>query len=115
MSCKVSKIGSANPDEVKNDLDYLMIMFETIAPRARSGFANEGRGAMIVDLTNLPEVGGGYLSISRLLVELGAVPDKKLGQTLQSYDPLTEFVAIVRRSDRSLHGYVLRYATDEDA
>jgi hypothetical protein len=109
---KVHRTGSFNPGSVENDLDYIMSMFETIAHKARAGYANEGRGAMIVDFSTAPEVGGGYLSISRLLVELGTVPDKKLEQTLQDYNPVTEFVAVVRRSDRSLHGYVLRYSAE---
>jgi hypothetical protein len=64
---------------------------------------------MIIDLSHAPEVGGGYLSISRLLIELGTVPDETLEQTLNAYNAETEFVAVVRRSDQSLHGYILRY------
>jgi membrane-bound lytic murein transglycosylase len=84
-------------------------MFDVIADRARAGYLNEGRGAMIIDLSHAPEVGGGYLSISRLLIELGTVPDETLEQTLNAYNAETEFVAVVRRSDQSLHGYILRY------
>ena len=105
----VQRTDSSNSERVNNDLDYIMSMFETIAARAQTGYSNEGRGAMIVDLTNTPEVAGGYLSISRLLIELGAVPDKVLEHTLGDYDPATEFVAVVRRPDQSLHGYIFRY------
>ena len=84
-------------------------MFETIADITRAGYLNEGRGAMVVDLSRTPEVNGGYLSISRLLVDLGVVPDKTLEQTLLAYDPAVEFVVIVRRADHTLHGYVLSY------
>ena len=93
----VQRTDSSNSESVDNDLDHIMSMFETIAARTRAGYTNEGRGAMIVDLTNVPEVAGGYLSISRLLIELGAVPDKALEHTLGAYDPATEFVAVVRR------------------
>ncbi len=105
----VQHTSSSKPESVDNDLDHIISMFDIIAKRARAGYLNEGRGAMIVDLTNAPEVGGGYLSISRLLIELGTVPDKMLEQTLGTYDTETEFVAVVRRSDQSLHGYILRY------
>ena len=105
----VQRTDSANSERIDDDLDYITSMFETIAAGARAGYTNEGRGAMIVDLTNAPEVGGGYLSISRLLIELGAVPDKVLERTLGVYDPATEFVAVVRRPNQSLHGYIFRY------
>lgn len=97
---------------VEQDLACIMAWFETIARQARSGYNGEGRGAMIVDLSR-PEVAGGYLSISRLLVELGGITDEKLEQTMRSYDPGSEFVAIVRRPDRSLHGYVLKFSAGE--
>ncbi len=93
-----------------DDLACLRFVFEIIAHAARRGFADEGRGAMIVDLSHGPEVNGGYLSLSRLLVELGQVPDEQWEHTLRGYDPATEFVAIVRRPDRSLHGYILSYS-----
>ena len=100
---------SSGPENVDNDLHFIMSMLDVIADRARAGYLNEGRGAMIIDLSHAPEVGGGYLSISRLLIELGTVPDKTLEQTLNAYNAETEFVAVVRRSDQSLHGYILRY------
>lgn len=105
----IRSTSAANPDNVEKDLDYILAMFELIAHKAQTGYANEGRGAMIVDLTNMPEVNGGYLSLTRLLVELGDIPDQTLEETLQSYSPETEFVAVVRRADRSLHGYILSY------
>ena len=101
--------GQASPGSVASDLDQVSSMFETITHMTRTGFVNEGRGAMVIDLSQTPEVNGGYLSISRLLVELGAVPDRTLEQTLQAYDPAIEFVVIVRRADQSLHGYILSY------
>lgn len=84
-------------------------MFDVIAEMSRAGYGNEGRGAMIVDLSGGAEIRGGYLSLSRLLVELGSIPDETLRQTLQQYQPVTEFVAVVRRADRTLHGYILSY------
>jgi SOS response regulatory protein OraA/RecX len=99
----------ARPSSVESDLELVSSMLETITDLTRAGYLNEGRGAMVVDLSQSPEVNGGYLSISRLLVELGVIPDKTLEQTLQAYDPAAEFVVIVRRADRSLHGYVLSY------
>jgi hypothetical protein len=100
---------STRTSNVKSDLKLVSSMLETITTMTRAGFLNEGRGAMVIDLSQTPDVNGGYLSISRLLVELGDVPDKTLEQTLQAYDPAVEFVVIVRRADRSLHGYVLSY------
>lgn len=97
------------PGSVESDLQQVASMFETIVDMTRAGYLNEGRGAMVVDLSSAPEVNGGYLSISRLLVELGDVPDKTLEQTLLAYEPAIEFVVIVRRPDRTLHGYVLSY------
>ena len=100
---------STMTSSVESDLKLVSSMLETITTMTRAGYLNEGRGAMVVDLSQSPEVNGGYLSISRLLVELGAIPDKALEQTLQAYDPAVEFVVIVRWADRSLHGYVLSY------
>ena len=99
---------------VEDDLAYLKSVYDIIVHKARLGYAEEGRGAMIVDLTNPREIGGGYLSISRILVELGTVPDQQWEQTLQGYHPQIEFVAIVRRADQSLHGYVLNYLETND-
>ena len=98
-----------SPVGIGDDLAFIQSMFGTIARYARQGYADEGRGAMIVDLRRGPEIGGGYLSVSRLLVELGNLPDGQWEQTLQGYDPGAEFVVIVRRPDSSLHGYVLGY------
>lgn len=91
------------------ELAVIESMFGVIAGQARQGYAEEGRGAMIVDLSGGPEISGGYLSLSRLLVELGGVPDGQWEATLQGYAPEAEFVVIVRRPDRSLRGYVLRF------
>ncbi len=95
---------------IKGDLTYIRTVFELLALKARLGFDDEGRGAMIIDLSHGPEPNGGYLSLSRLLVELGNLPDEQWETTLQGYDPDTEFVAIVRRPDLSLHGYILSYS-----
>ncbi len=100
---------SPGPGSVESDLEQVTSIFDAITDMTRAGYLNEGRGAMVVDLSQTPEVNGGYLSISRLLVQLGVVPDKALEQTLQAYDPAVEFVVIVRRADQSLHGYILSY------
>jgi hypothetical protein len=100
---------STRTSSVDSDLKLVSSMRETITMMTRAGYLNEGRGAMVIDLSQAPEVNGGYLSISRLLVELGVIPDKALEQTLRAYDPAVEFVVIVRRADRSLHGYILGY------
>ena len=95
---------------IEDDLTCLRSVFDLIAPQASTGYVEEGRGAMIIDVSKPAEIEGGYLSLSRLLVELGNVPDSQWEQTLQGYDPTTEFVAIVRRPDQSLHGYILSYS-----
>jgi hypothetical protein len=102
-------ISPVNAGSEAHDLACLRSIFDLIAEMARAGYGNEGRGAMIVDLSGGPEIRGGYLSLSRLLVELGSIPDETLRQTLQQYQPAIEFVAVVRRADRTLHGYILSY------
>ena len=97
------------PGGEKTDIEYIFSLYEILAHKARQGYANEGRGVIVLDLSTAPEIGGGYLSAARLLVELGGVPDERLGETMQSYNPHTEFVTLVRRADYSLHGYILKY------
>ena len=43
-------------------LNYIIASFETIAAEAQSGYENEGRGAVVLDLRDSPQVSGHYLA-----------------------------------------------------
>jgi hypothetical protein len=41
----------ARPSSVESDLELVSSMLETITDLTRAGYLNEGRGAMVVDLS----------------------------------------------------------------
>ncbi len=77
-------------------LNYIIASFETIAAEAQSGYENEGRGAVVLDLRDSPQVSGHYLSLSRILIEVGPLPDDKAGEYLLTYNPASEVVILTK-------------------
>ncbi len=83
--------------DIQSDiLNYIISSFETIVAEAHSGYKSEGRGAVVIDLRHSPHVSGGYLSVSRILVEVGPLPDDNAGSHLRTYNPACEVVILAR-------------------
>ncbi|MEM7342799.1 MAG: hypothetical protein AAF485_01020 [Chloroflexota bacterium] len=77
-------------------LNYIIASFDTITADAQAGYQNEGRGAVVIDLRHSPQVSGYYLSLSRILIEVGPLPDDRAGEYLLTYNPTSELVVLTK-------------------
>ena len=99
--------------DIQSDiLNYIVSSFETIVAEAHTGYKREGRGAMVIDMRQSPQVSGGYLSVSRILVEIGPLPNDNAGNHLQTYNPACEVVILLRLPEERVFLFKFAYEVE---
>ena len=93
------------------DLDWIAINLFVLWPAAQSQFKIFGRGALVIDTTVVPIVGGGHpiAYFPEVMVkQIGSEDEQRL---VSLYNPANEFVVILLKPGGRVSGYRLQQMT----
>jgi len=93
------------------DLDWIIHNLIIFAPAAEAGHRSFGRGALIVDISNINEDKAfpfAYFSQE----EIALYEDKDINQMIAAYDPLEELVIILIKAKQLPRSYRVRTIPD---
>jgi hypothetical protein len=94
--------------ERTGDLAWIMENVGVFWPAARQAYAELGRGALVVDTTSQPVEGGGHpfgYFPQDVIEQQG---DEDTQRLVREYDPPTEFVSVLLKSEDRVSTYRLR-------
>jgi hypothetical protein len=93
--------------ERASDLAWIMENVHVLWPAAQQGFAEWGRGALLIDTTSQPVEGGGHpfgYFPQDVIEEQG---DEDAQRLVREYDPPTEFVSVLLKPEDRVSSYRL--------